>query len=162
MIDMLYNLNKSTINSCSYSFTKLISIIIFFMHLSILFKTFYLFYNIYLTFFLFIYFYIINQDIRIYIYVAYSRHNGWTDWAKKNLGRLKSYRGCHRFFFKNSILKKVPRATQGILARLLYIIYIYINLSSTSMLNEVVERLMSEVDPFPDYPEDIPRYSFIY
>ncbi|XP_023346984.1 cell division cycle protein 16 homolog isoform X1 [Eurytemora carolleeae] len=29
---------------------------------------------------------------------------------------------------------------------------------STSMLNEVVERLMSEVDPFPDYPEDIPRF----
>ena len=139
----------------------LITIIIFFMHLSILFKTFYLFFNIYLTFFLFIYFYIINQDICIYIYVAYSRQNGWTNRAKKNLGRLKSNRGCHQFFFQKFYFNKVPRATPGTLARLLYIIYISIHLSSTSMLNEVVERLMSEVDPFPDYPEDIPRYSFI-
>jgi len=29
---------------------------------------------------------------------------------------------------------------------------------STNMLNEVVERLMSEVDPFPDYPQQIPRF----
>jgi len=30
---------------------------------------------------------------------------------------------------------------------------------STNMLNEVVERLMSEVEPFPDYPDQMPRFA---
>lgn len=29
---------------------------------------------------------------------------------------------------------------------------------STTMLNEVIERHMSEIDPFPDYPDQIPRF----
>ena len=33
---------------------------------------------------------------------------------------------------------------------------------STNMLNEVVERLMSEVDPFPDYPQQIPRFDSLH
>jgi hypothetical protein len=26
------------------------------------------------------------------------------------------------------------------------------------MLNDVIEQLMSEVSPFPDYPDEIPRW----
>jgi anaphase-promoting complex subunit 6 len=29
---------------------------------------------------------------------------------------------------------------------------------STTMLNEVIERLMCEIEPFPDYPDQIPRF----
>ena len=34
----------------------------------------------------FMFIYIIKQDIRIYKYVAYSRQNGWTEWAETFCG----------------------------------------------------------------------------
>ena len=40
--------------------------------------------------------YIIKQDIHICIYVAYSRPNGWTDWADKFCGHSWVAGGCYR------------------------------------------------------------------
>ena len=42
--------------------------------------------------------YIIKQDIHIYIYihVAYSRTNGWTDWAEIFCGHSRVAEGCLR------------------------------------------------------------------
>ena len=50
-------------------------------------------------------FYIIKQDIRIYIYVAYSRPNGWTDWAEICCGHLWVAGECYKPK-KNFIFKK--------------------------------------------------------
>ena len=36
----------------------------------------------------------IKQDIRIYIYVAYSQPNGWTDWVKTFCGHSRVAGGC--------------------------------------------------------------------
>ena len=47
--------------------------------------------------------YIIKQDIHINIYVAYSRPNGWTDWAEFFCGQSWVAGGCYRL--KNSTFK---------------------------------------------------------
>ena len=43
------------------------------------------------------YIYIIKQDICIYINVAYSRSNGWTDWAEFFCRHSWVAGGCNRF-----------------------------------------------------------------
>jgi len=42
------------------------------------------------------YIYIIKQAIRIYIYVAYSRPNGWTGWAEIFCRHLWVAGDCYR------------------------------------------------------------------
>ena len=56
--------------------------------------------------------YIIKQDIRIHIYVVYSRPNGWTDWAEIFVAG-----GCYRL----KKMKKFSRATLDHSASFIYI-----------------------------------------
>ena len=51
--------------------------------------------------------YIIKQDIRIYIHVAYNRPNGWTDWAEVFWGHSGVIRRCFRLK-KNSTCNAGP------------------------------------------------------
>ena len=91
--------------------------------------------------------YITKQDIRIHIYVAYSRPNGWIDWAGMFWGHSWIARECLRLkksnFFSSNKKKIIIyflflfflRATPGIPANTLYYFYLFTYLDKFSFLS---------------------------